>query len=511
MNIKRIGATVLAAAFVLPTLAFSGCSKQNDTIILRVYNWEEYMDQGGEESYDGTADAPSMTERFESWYEETYGTPIRVEYSTFGTNEDLYNQLRLANEGNSYDLLCPSEYMIMKLAAEDRLEAYDESFFDPSVPENYYIRNVSPYIRSIFEGNKINKSDETDNATWADYAAGYMWGVTGFIYNSQEVDFDELSSLGWDAMTAEIYKNKVTTKDNVRDTYFAALAILYRDEITALDMDDVNYNQKLSEILNRTDDETVQKVEKILEKIDNNIYSYETDTGKNDMVLGNIWLNFAWSGDAVYAMDLAEEEDGVSLSFFIPNECANLWFDGWVMPKGANKQAAQAFVNFLSRPDNAVRNMYYIGYSSVIAGNVEDEEYASTVLDYVKECYEVDEETEDVLLYDLSYFFGQDATFFADSEQATTRQLHAQYPPESAVRHCAVMDYYGEEANENINELWSRIKAESLDAWAIAVLVIAAALIILVPLSAKLGNQIDLTRKPKKGYTLVKQENIRSI
>ena len=176
MNAKRIGALALAAALTLPVFALTGCAK-DDTIVLRVYNWEEYMDEGGEGSYDadynGDEQAPAMTERFEAWYEETYGTPIRVEYSTFGTNEDMYNQLMLANEGD-YDLLCPSEYMIMKLAAEDRLERYDESFFDPAIEENYYIRNVSPFIRGIFDGNRINKADASDDSTWTDYAAGYM-------------------------------------------------------------------------------------------------------------------------------------------------------------------------------------------------------------------------------------------------------------------------------------------------------------------------------------------------
>ena len=121
MNKKRIGALALAAFASFPTLLFaSGCSK-DDTIVLRVFNWEEYIDEGGEGSYlydyeineDGSA--PPIIEDFEDWYEETYGTPIRVEYSTFGTNEDMYNQLQL---GDTYDLLCPSEYMIMKLAAE---------------------------------------------------------------------------------------------------------------------------------------------------------------------------------------------------------------------------------------------------------------------------------------------------------------------------------------------------------------------------------------------------------
>ena len=522
MNKKRIGALALAAFASFPTLLFaSGCSK-DDTIVLRVFNWEEYIDEGGEGSYlydyeineDGSA--PPIIEDFEDWYEETYGTPIRVEYSTFGTNEDMYNQLQL---GDTYDLLCPSEYMIMKLAAEGYLQPYDDEFLDPSIEGNYYAQNVSPYIREMFESNRINKENPDDPSTWANYAAGYMWGVTGFTYNPEYVDGDELTELGWDIMLASQYTNKVTTKDNVRDSYFVALAICYRDEIEALDKTAPDYNKKLTEILNRTDDETIQKVEAIMHEIDENIYGYETDTGKADIVSGKIWLNFAWSGDAVYAMDLAEageDEEGnetqsTILDFFIPEECANLWFDGWVMPKGANRQAAQAFVNFMSMPENAVRNMYYIGYSGVIAGE--------EVLNYVKDCYEIDPEEydseEDYVSYDLSYFFGDtveegSAVFYADREQAERRQLHAHYPTEDVTRRCAVMDYYGETANEAINELWSRIKSETLNAWAIAVICVAVVVVVLSILYAKFGGKIDFFRsKPKKGYHRIKQENCR--
>ena len=119
---KRISAAAMAAVMgasvvsAIPVQAAGG-QTENDTIVLRVCNWEEYIDLGGEGSYeydyevneDGSA--PPIIEDFEEWYEETYGTPIRVEYSTFGTNEDMYNQLQL---GDTYDLLCPSEYMIMK-------------------------------------------------------------------------------------------------------------------------------------------------------------------------------------------------------------------------------------------------------------------------------------------------------------------------------------------------------------------------------------------------------------
>lgn len=109
-------------------------SAQEKPIVLRVCSWEEYIDLGewdkdeAIELDNGTViyGEKPLYEEFEDWYRETYGKTVRVEYSCFGTNEDLYNQL---NMGDSYDLVCPSEYMIMKLIAEDRLIPYSDNFF----------------------------------------------------------------------------------------------------------------------------------------------------------------------------------------------------------------------------------------------------------------------------------------------------------------------------------------------------------------------------------------------
>lgn len=500
MNAKKIASLFLAAGLLLPSLALGGCGEKKE-IRLRVYNWEEYIDEGGEGSYRydilGDETAPSLLNDFETWYEETYDTPIRVEYSTFGTNEDMYNQLKL---GDSYDLVCPSDYMIMKLAAENMLEPLSDGFFEKENERNYYINHVSPYIQGVFNQGTLTADGKTHN--WSDYAAGYMWGTTGLIYNPETVSEEALSQ-GWGIMLDPAFRKKVTTKDNVRDSYFVGLGIYHREELLALreeyksgSLSADDYNKRITALMNDTDDKTVAEVQNILLNMKENIYGFETDTGKSDMVKGNISLNFAWSGDAVYALDLAEEED-VYLDYYIPEECANLFFDGWVMPKGANKQAAEAFINFVSKPENAVRNSYYIGYTSVIAGE--------EMLDYAIETYGAEEDSETAVEYDLSYFFGKDACISAEEEQLH-RQLYAQYPPEEEIRRCAVMDYYGED-EAKINELWTKVKGASLDAWAIAVICVGIAGIAAFVVFVKLGGKIDFFRKkPKKGYVKIKQE-----
>ncbi len=545
---KRICAIFLGVAMLFPPLVLlSGCKgSEKPDVILKVYNWEEYIDEGDEgtliydelhefdekgkpvldasgnhvhiesdlvnddffEWYEETTGIPlspeanPLLEDFELWYEKTYGIKVQVEYSTFGTNEDMYNEIVL---GNEYDLLCPSDYMIMKLAAEGRLEKYDESFFDESDENNYYIRNVSPFIREKFE---TNGGLEGKDYSWSEYAAGYMWGTTGFVYNPEIISEETLKELDWEVYIekGDKFTNKITAKDNVRDTYFAALGLAFLEELTDLksrrdagEIDEETYIFEITRIFNDTSEETIERVEPILNEIKKNIYSFETDTGKSDLVNGTINLNYAWSGDAVYAMDVAEEENDCMFNYFVPESGSNLWFDGWVMPKGVTergtKHAAQAFVNFMSMPYNAMRNSYYIGYTSAIAGE------NAEMLDYADYLYG-EEESEDTVEYNLSWFFDdEDAVIFADEEQATRRQLYAQYPPEEVMARCAVMDFYGAEANARINELWSRVKAETLDAWAIIVICVTVAAIVLFFVVVKFGGKIDFfRRKPKKGY-----------
>ena len=148
-----LAAMTAASGMPVKSLAAQNTSSTK-AVTLRICNWEEYIDTGdwGE---DETIDLPSgdiigqnsMIQDFEEWYEETYGVKVNVEYSTFGTNEDLYNMLTL---GDTFDLVCPSEYMFMKLISEDRLVPLSDHFFDKSDPNNYYINGVSPYLQNIF-------------------------------------------------------------------------------------------------------------------------------------------------------------------------------------------------------------------------------------------------------------------------------------------------------------------------------------------------------------------------
>lgn len=475
------GAAVMGAALGQPATAHA--AGKEDVIILRVCNWEEYMDLGEwdeEERIELENGVSILGERplykeFEDWYRETYGKEVRVEYSCFGTNEDLYNQLTL---GDTYDLVCPSEYMIMKLMAEGQLQPYSEAFYDRENEYNYYVNGVSPYIYRTLSENEIN------GESWSKYAAGYMWGITGVLYNPEELSAEEAST--WMLFHNPAYSRQVTLKDNVRDSYFAALGAL-KSELLMDDafVSDTRYQERLGAEMNDVSPETIAAAERLLGEMIDNSYSLETDSGKADMITGKIVANYQWSGDAVYAMDQAQEDD-FYLKFAVPQECTNLWFDGWVMLRDGiggdvqKQQAAEAFVNFLSRSDNAVRNMYYIGYTSSIAGSAGDD----TVFEYLNWCYGAEEE-DDVIEYPVGYFFSgnnEDEAYVitAAAEQAD-RQLYAQYPSWEVLQRSAVMEYFDADTNKAINRMWINVRCFNISevpvgVWLLVLLLVLAAL-----------------------------------
>ena len=461
MKKKSIKALIMALS-LCGILGLTGCqAEDDDTIVLRVSNWEEYIDEGdwdedeAIELEDGTVilSETSMVEDFEEWFYETYGKKVVVEYSTFGTNEELYNQMTL---GSVYDVVCPSEYMIMKLMHENKVQPFSDDFLDADNENNYYVRNVSPYIYDKFnelniDGNKLN-----------DYAAGYMWGTLGIVYNPEFISKEEASH--WDILLNQDYYKQVTIKDSVRDAFFGGCAIANYDKIMDPEFrNSENYYENLTKVMNSTDPENIDKVEAVLSEAQKNVYSFETDSGKADLVTGKVIANQQWSGDAVYTMDQAEE-DGVELAYAAPEEATNLWFDGWCMLKDGicddpDKQlAAEAFINFLAMPENAIRNMYYIGYTSTISGTTD-----GMIIDYVNYCYGAEEDDEEVAEYDICYFFGEEDGIIITTEDQADRQLGAQYPTKDIADRSIIMAYFDDAGNERINRMWTNVRCFDLD------------------------------------------------
>ncbi len=429
---KEIGAKTVSTYHIgTPTI------KNAEKRTLKIYNCEDYIYEDD--------DQRTMADLFADWYAENYGEEINVQYDCYDTNETMYNQV--SQLGKQYDLIVASDYMIEKMRSEDLLLKFDAA----SIPN--YTSNLSPYLKNIFDSNG-----------YSDYAAAYMWGTMGLVYNPANVSDEDVQT--WEVLWNSKYKNKISVKDSMRDTYILGIFKAYKHVFDLLGeqyeaglITSDYYKSKVNEYINLCDDATLEEVEDALTSLKENIYGFEVDSGKNDIVTGKIDINFAWSGDAAYAIELAAEENDCELRYSLPEEGSNIWFDGFCMLKGAQTDLAQAFINYISAPENAVLNMDYVGYTCAIAG--ED------VLAYLHENYDAEEGTDELYELDLSYFFGDTV----DASSVTTISaegseklgaLNARFPSLEAINRCGMMHDFGSERNLAVVAMWARARASRI-------------------------------------------------
>ena len=395
---KKILYLIAAAIMVL------GCSEDRDHI-LKVYNWADYIDE-------------DLIDEFEAWYEEQTGEPVEIIYQTFDINETMLSKIELGHE--DYDVVCPSDYIIERMLKNDLLLPLERDL--GNTPD--YMDNVAPFIRERF--NEIEGHGKNAN----DYSVAYMWGTVGLIYNPKYVTDEETQS--WNVLKNPAYSGKVLMKDAFRDVYTALLIALNRDALDAGEKD-------MRTLAFDTSEESVKLVEDYLDSFRESVSGWEADFGKEQMTKELAWMNLSWSGDAQWAIDEASEI-GMDLRYRIPQEGSAMWFDGWVIPKYArNIKAARYFINFMCKPENALRNMDMTGYVSAIGG------------DEILESMTDEESFEPI---DASYFFGPQA------DSVCVNPI--MYPDRTTIERCGMMHDTDTEA---LLKMWSRVKGDSASAW----------------------------------------------
>lgn len=459
--------SVFALTTIFPLLNGVVKASAETTKTITVFSWEDYIDLGTED-----AEEDYLKESILDIFEEQTG--IHVNYQTFATNEEMYNEIK--KDPTACDIVCPSEYMIMKMRDEEMIQPY-------YAPENY-VQYGSPYIKNVFKDIGLT----LDNGQT--YAVGYMWGTMGYIYNMEKYTSEDLKH--WSSILNDKFKGKVTIKDSIRDTYIMAIAMVYEEDLLSLDKTASDYTAKVQAIFNRAEPDDILQVESKLQEIRGYLYGFEVDSGKSDIVTGKIDVNFAWSGDAVAAIEEADAV-GKSLGYVVPEEGSNVWFDGLVLTKNADVENSLKFIDFLCDPHNAIRNMDYIGYVSCIGG--ED------VFDYVCDNYAV--ENGDTFV-DLNYFFNDsgvsdDRYIVCTSKGGVEYQMfNAQYPSQEVIKRCAVMENFGNDTLVTMNAMWSRVKLITLSPLAIILIVVAIVLCVALIIVYKYKDKIFKTKIPKK-------------
>ena len=310
-NIRKV-CLVFAAFAIVASVSFTAYKKYSASHSdeLYVYNWGEYID-------------PEVIELFE---EET---GIHVTYDMFETNEEMYPVIEAG--AACYDVVCPSDYMIQKMAENGLLA---EINFD-NIPN---ISNIDPLF--------LEKSRSFDPQNR--YSVPYTWGTVGILYNTKRIE--ELGAPAptkWSDLWNPVYKGEILMQDSVRDAFMVAL-------------------KSLGYSMNTENAEELKEARDLLIAQKPLVQAYVIDQVRDKMIGGEAAVGVIYSGEMLYIQDeVANLGLDYTLEYVIPEEGTNLWFDSWVIPANArNKENAEKWIDFLCRPDIAKMNFEYITYST---------------------------------------------------------------------------------------------------------------------------------------------------
>lgn len=301
---KKLVSLLAAAIIIMQCAVCAGAEELDTTVTLNVYNWGEYISNGT----DGTIDVNA---------EFTRRTGIKINYTTFDSNESLYS--KLAGGGADYDIIIPSDYMISKLIDKNMLA---EINYD-NIPNYRYIDEQ--FKDSVYDpGGK--------------YSVPYSWGVVGIFYNKEFVNKEDVD---WDILWNSDYAGKILMFDNPRDAF--AIAQI-----------------RLGQSFNSTEPDEWQAAAELLKEQKPLVQGYYMDQIFNKMESGEAWLAPYYAGDAAILVDSNE-----NIGFVVPESGSNFFVDGICIPAtSTHKREAEEYINFLCDPEIAGANMEYVGYST---------------------------------------------------------------------------------------------------------------------------------------------------
>ena len=305
---RRYFLPVAAAAtalvlIVVSVFQFSGgkASRPFEGQTLHLYNWGEYTGE-------------NIIRNFE---EETGATVVM---ENFDSNEQMY--IKVVN-GESYDILVPSDYMIQRLIQEDLLQKLDHSKLD-----------CMDLLTEDVKGLPYDPKNE--------YSVPYFWGTAGIVYDKTKVDIKDLEEQGYNIFLNEKYKGDIYLYNSERDSFMMALKAL-----------GYSMNTENEKEINEAYEWLVKCVQTMEPEI-------VTDEIIDNMAQGRKALGLIYSGDATYV--ISENEN---MGYYLPETGTNLWSDAMVIPKNArNPELAHAYINYATNYEGAYDNSSYVGYTS---------------------------------------------------------------------------------------------------------------------------------------------------
>ncbi len=350
---SKIAVLIAAVAgIILLGMYFGGVFRRHSNQLF-VYNAGEYID-------------PEVIEMFEA------ETGIDVIYDEFETLEIMY--AKMVQDDSSYDVICPSDYMIAKMIDSDMLRELDLD----AIPNRKYIGEK--YLESSRAFDPENK-----------YSVPYCWGTVGILYNKNMVHEPVKS---WDILWDEKYAGQILMQDSIRDAFMVSLA-------------------RNGYSINSTDPDELEVATEDLIKQKPIVQAYVIDQARDKMIGGEAALAVIYSGEVIYV-----QRENKDLEYVVPEEGSNVWIDSWVVTKKArNPEAAMKWIDFLCRPDIALKNFEYITYS-----------------------------TPNTAAQDMI-------------EDEDIRNSKVAFPDNEVLKKCGTYSYLGEEGDALYNEMWKRVKS----------------------------------------------------
>ncbi len=329
---------VILAALLLAALiaVLCGCGQETDKVY--IYNLGEYLADGSEGIFD-------CISGFEEYYEELTGRKLKVYYTTFDSNEDLY--AKISGGASGYDVIFPSDYMVERLISEDLLLPINIEATCEKYGAECNLENIGEQFRGLYY--------DPEDA----YSVPYTYGRVGIIYNTNYVDEEDLG--GWDILWNEKYKGKILQFNSARDGFGTAQYHLGID-------------------VNTTDPEEWQKCLDLLLEQKSLVQGYVNDEVYNKMESGEAWIAPYYDGDYFFMLDVNED-----LGFYYP-EPTNVFVDTMCVPKGApDKEIGELFINYMLSEEPAIASAEFIYYASPNSVVYESEEYAEDMGEEVME------------------------------------------------------------------------------------------------------------------------------
>ena len=283
------------------------------------------------------------------------GKNVRVNYSTFSSNEDMY--AKISSGSATYDVIIPSDYMIERMVSEGLLRplANSEEELLQKMP-NYQ------YVEEAFRKDHVYYECGREEV----YSVPYFYGMIGVIYNASIVAEDDEEIGSWGLMWDEDYKGDILQFNNSRDAFGTALYYLGYD-------------------VNEATEEQWREALELLKKQKEIVQGYVMDEIFNKMKSGSAAVSAYYAGDY-----LSMYEDNDELAFFYPKEGTNVYVDAMCIPHNAqNYDLAMEYINFMCSEEPAVANALYTYYASPLTNVIESEEYQETMAEVHEDAMEI--------------------------------------------------------------------------------------------------------------------------